>query len=280
MKAGVPDALEGTRGLLLGTGLLLLAAMLEPALPTGFPRWLVTVPALALLLTGLATLPWEGLAAQDRAIEHAAARQWRPIAKHLAWLVVTVVLLLPRLFLAAYGIPHLNPFVGVVPQHWLVRTATVFLFLVLLAPLLYLRGGRLGAAWPAIPPAPRVGAGLRRRDTLLVGVALVLVVWAFVLHAFWAPFSLLQWPPRLWSLTTGARGLAALTFAVLPPAVYFLALTAQTTLAKALLHQPRDAARDRCLAVTGAHILLALTAAFLHGYDLLWIARYESLAQF
>lgn len=280
MRPGVLDAFEGTRGLLSGTALLLLAAMLEPALPGGFPRWLITVPALVLLVAGLVTLPWEGLAAQDRALEHAAARQWRPIAKHLGWLVVTVVLLLPRLFLAAYGVPHLNPLVGLVPQQWLVRAATVFLFLVLLAPLLYLRGGRLGASWPAIPPAPRVGVGLRRRDTLLVGLALVLVVWALVLHAFWAPFSLLQWPPQLWSLTSGARGLASLTFAVLPPAVYFLALTAQATQFKALLMQPRDATRDRCLAATGAHILLTLTAAFLHGYDLLWIARYESLAQF
>lgn len=280
MRAIVPDAVEGTRGLLWANGLLLLAAMLEPALPAGFPRWLVTIPALLLLLAGLVTLPWEGLAAQQRAREHAAARDWRPIAKHLAWLGVTVALLLPRLFLGAYGVPHLNPLVGIVPQQWLVRAATVFLFVVLLAPLLYLRGGRLGAAWPTVPAGTRSGPGLRGRDTLLVGLALLLAAWAFVLHPFWAPFSLLQWPPALWSLTAGARGMAALAFALIPPAVYFLALTAQATLVKALLEQTRDATRDRCLAAALAHVLLTLTAAFLHGYDLLWIARYESLAQF
>lgn len=280
MKAIVPAAVEGTRGLLLGTGLLLVAALLEPALPADFPRWLVTVPALALLAAGLATLPWEGLAAQQRAVALAQARDAGALARRLAWIALTVALLLPRLFLGAYGVPHLNPLVGVVPPLWLVRAGTVFLFLVLLAPLLYLRAGRRGAPWPALAPPPREEAGLGRRDTLLAATALLLLVWAVLLRPFWTPFSLFQWPPETWSLTVGARGVAAVAFALVPPAVYFLALCAQGTLLGRLLRQPRDAARDRCLALAILHTLLILTAAFLHGYDLLWIARYESLAQF
>lgn len=279
MKA-LARAVEGTRGLLQGTGLLLLAALIEPALPAGFPRVLFTVPALLLLLAGLVTLPWEGLAAQQRACALAEARDWRPLARQLPWIAVVVLLLLPRLFLGAYGIPHLNPLVGVVPAHWIVRLATAFLFFVLLAPLLSLRATRQGALWPNQPLPPRRESGIRQRDALLAGTAILLAVWALLLHPFWAPFSLLQWPPALWSLSLGARGVAALAFALVPPAVYFLALCAQGTLFGRLLRQPASSGRDRCLAVAGAHILLILLAAFLHGYDLLWIARYESLAQF
>ncbi|MEK6976569.1 MAG: hypothetical protein AABY18_09535 [Candidatus Thermoplasmatota archaeon] len=280
MRAGIPDAIEGTRGLLLGTALLLVAAMLEPALPATFPRWLFTIPALTLLVTGLCTLPREGLAAQERALTLAEAGEWRHILARIPWLAVAVVLLLPRLFLGAYGIPHLNPLVGLVPQQWVVRLATVFLFVVLLVPILYLRAGRHGAVWPRQSDLHEGDPKLRRRDTLLVGVAAMLVVWALLLEPFWAPFSLLQWPPQLWSLAAGSRGVAALAFALLPPVVLFMALSAQVALARRLLHQPRTPARDRCIAAAGAHLLFILTAAFLHGYDLLWIARYESLAQF
>ncbi len=278
MRLHVSDAIEGTRGLLLGTALLLLAAMTEPALPLSFPRWLFTVPALILLLLGLLTLPREGVAAQDRLLALGEGGDWRPILRRVLWLALAVLLLLPRFFLAAYGIPHLNPLVGLVPQQWVVRFATVFLFVVLLLPTLYLRSGRSGAAWP--PKAADDEAMQRRRDTLLVAVALLLVVWALVLRPFWTPFSLLRWPPALWSLTAGSRGVAALAFALLPPALLLMALNAQAALLRRLAHQPRTPERDRCIAAAGAHVLLVLMAAFLHGYDLLWIARYESLAQF
>lgn len=280
MKADVPDAIEGTRGLLWGTAILLLAAMTEPALPSGFPRVAFTVPALVLLAVGLATLPREGVAAQERAVAMAEACDWRPILKRLLWLGLAVLLLLPRLFLGAYGIPHLNPLVGIVPQQWLVRIATVFLFVVLLLPTLYLRAGRTGHSWPKPPPGDDGTPTQRRRDTLLVGAALILVVWGLLLRPFWSPFSLLMWPPQLWSLSAGARGVAALAFAVLPPTVLFMALNAQVALLRRLEQAGRSPARDRCMAAAALHVLLTLAAALLHGYDLLWIARYQNLAQF
>lgn len=280
MKAHVPDLIEGTRGLLSGTALLLLAAMTEPGLPRDFPRWLFTVPAIALLLIGLVTLPREGVAAQERLIALGEEGNWRKILKRLAWLGIAVVLLLPRLFLGAYGIPHLNPLVGLVPQLWVVRLATMFLFVILLLPTLYLRAGRRGAQWPRPAETKDDTQTVRRRDTLLVGVGLLLVVWGLLLRPFWAPFSLLQWPPELWSLAAGARGVAALAFALVPPAVLFMAMNAQVALVRRLVHSQRTPDRDRCLTAAGVHILLVLLAAFLHGYDLLWIARYESLAQF
>ena len=279
LRLHVPDPIEGTRGLLWGLALLLLAATTEPALPATFPRWTFTIPAIALLLTGLATMPREGLAAQERALELASAGDARTMLKRLPWLALAVALLLPRLFLGAYGVPHLNPLVGLVPQQWLVRLATVFLFVILLLPALYLRAGRHGAKWPR-EHDHEGSPGQRRRDTLLVGLALLLVVWALLLKPFWAPFSLLQWPPELWSLSAGSRGVAALAFAVLPPAVLFMSLSAQVAVLRRLLHAGRDPARDRCIAVASIHVALILTAAFLHGYDILWVARYESLAQF
>jgi hypothetical protein len=275
----VPDAIEGTRGLLLGTAILLLAAMTEPGLPVSFPRLLFTVPALALLVIGLATLPREGVAAQDRAVALADGGEWRPILRRLVWLALVVLLLLPRFFLGVYGIPHLNPLVGLVPQQWVVRLATVFLFVVLLLPTLYLRAGRVGHVWPLEPDGDGTPMQ-RRRDTLLVGALLLLIVWALLLRPFWTPFSLLQWPPELWSLTAGSRGVAALAFALLPPAVLFMALNAQVALLRRLKTTAASPARTRCIAAACVHVLLTLTAAFLHGYDLLWIARYESLAQF
>lgn len=278
MKAQVPDAVEGTRGLLLGTALLLLAAMTEPALPADFPRWLFTVPALVLLVAGLVTLPREGVALQDRLAALGDAGDARALLRGVVWLALAVLLLLPRFFLAAYGVPHLNPLVGLVPQQWVVRLATVFLFVVLLAPTLYLRSGRSGAAWP--PTVADDDALQRRRDTLLVAVGLLLLVWALVLRPFWTPFSLFTWPPGLWSLTAGARGIAALAFALLPPAVLLMALNAQASLLRRLARMPRGPGRDHCLAAACVHVALVLVAAFLHGYDLLWIARYESLAQF
>lgn len=279
-RLNIPDGVEGTRGLLIGTAVLLLAAMLEPALPATFPRWFLTIPAIALLGIGLGTLPREGLAARERSLMLADGDEGRPILRRLAWLGAAVVLLLPRLFLGAYGIPHLNPLVGIVPQQWVVRLATVFLFFALLMPVLYLRAIRYGAVWPRHADVHDGDPTVRMRDTLLVGLGLLLVVWGLLLKPFWAPFSLLQWPPALWSLEAGARGVAALAFALLPPAVLFMALSAQVAVLRRLVNQPRTPARDRCLTATAAHVLLILTAAFLHGYDLLWIARYESLAQF
>ena len=73
---------------------------------------------------------------------------------------------------------------------------------------------------------------------------------------------------------------AALAFAVVPPVVLFMSFAAHMAALRRLLNATRTPDRDRCLAVTGAHMLLLLAAAFLHGYNLLWIARYESLAQF
>ena len=273
----VPDAVEGSRGLLWGTGLLLLAALLEPGLPTGFPKWLFTIPALTLLVAGLLTLPHEGVALQDRLIGLGEAGDARGLLRPVVWLGLAVLLLLPRLFLGAYGIPHLNPLVGLVPTPWVVRVATAFLFVVLLMPTLYLRAGRVGSQWPA---APVDEALQRRRDTLLVAAMLLLVVWALLLRPFWSPFSLLHWPPQLWSLTAGSRGVAALAFALVPPAVLLMALNAQAALLRRLARAPRSPQRDRCLAAAWLHVALVLLAAFLHGYDLLWIARYESLAQF
>lgn len=280
MRLEIPDPLEGTRGLLWGTGFLLLAALIEPALPEGFPLLLITVPAVVLLTIGLATLPRDGLAAHDRTVRLAASLDWRAMLRRLAWIGVAVGLLLPRLFLAGYGIPHMNPVVGLVPQQWIIRLATVFLFVALLVPILYLRAGRRGSAWPRPHELPEGDPQARRHDALLVGIVLLVVVWALMLRPFWTPFSLLQWPPALWSLTTGTRGVAALAFAVVLPAVLFTALAANAALLRVLVDVAPSPDRTKCLTIAVAHIALNLLAAFLHGYNLLWIARYESLAQF
>lgn len=276
----IPDPIEGTRGLLWGTALLLLSALIEPALPGGFPRVLITVPALALLTVGVLTLARDGLAAHDRTIRLAANLDWRAMLGRLVWIGVAVSLLLPRFFLAGYGIPHMNPVVGLVPQQWVIRLATIFLFIVLLAPILYLRAGRRGSAWPRLQELPEGDPQARRHDALLVGIVLLIFVWALMLRPFWTPFSLLQWPPEFWSLTAGTRGVAALAFAVVLPAVLFTALAANAALLRVLLDVEPSPDRTKCLSIAVVHIALTLLAAFLHGYNLLWIARYESLAQF
>lgn len=280
MKWEIPDPIEGTRGLLWGTGLLLLGALVEPGLPAGVPLLLLTVPALLLLATGLVTLPRDGLAAHDRTVRLAAGLDWRAMLRRLTWIGVAVVLLLPRLFLAGYGIPHMNPVVGLVSQQWIVRLATAFLFAALLVPILYLRAGRRGVPWPRPHELPEGDPQARRHDALLIGIALLVVVWALMLRPFWTPFSLLQWPPELWSLTAGTRGVAALAFAVVLPAVLFTALAANAALLRVLLDVAPSPDRTKCLSIAATHIALTLLAAFLHGYNLLWIARYESLAQF
>ncbi len=276
---------HGTRGLGVAAAVLLVASIVEPGLPTGFPRALFVVPAFLLFATGLLTLPREGIAAQDRAFALLdAADPVRPMVRRLVWLGIAVVLLMPRLFLAAYGIPHLNPLTGLVLPDWQRRMALAFLFLVMLAPILYLRSSRRYAPQVEVRRPKDIdadeGGGLDRRDVLLILTYLLLAAWLLLLAPFWRPFSLFAWPPGLGSLTVGVRGVAALAFAVTVPLVLFMSLVAHIALLRRLRERNDwpPAGRVRALAIL--HLALILVAVLLHAYDLLWIARYENLVRF
>ena len=292
-EAGLADrlaravhAVHGTRGLGISAGLLLAISLLEPALPPGFPRILLVIPAFALLVTGLLTLPREGVAAQDRALallEHPAPVA--PMVRRLLWIGLTVFLLLPRVFLGVYAnSPHLNPLAGLVLPDILRRVALAFLFVVLLAPIAYLRSSRRYAPHIRVRRPVEIDraeeGGLDRRDILLILTYLLLVAWAYLLSPFWRPFTLLEWPPGLGSLTQGTRGVAAISFALAPPLVLFASLVAHLTLLRRLRSAKGWPHLRGVTALALVHVALILLAVALHMYDLLWIARYQILSGF
>lgn len=281
--AVVLHAVHGSRGLLAGALGLLLFSLVEPTLPHA-DRTALTLPLLALLVAGLATLPREGVATQQRARAlrgdpHAATR----MARRTLWLVALLMLLSPRVFLAAYGVPHLNPLTGIILPDTQRYLSLLFLFLLLLLAVLYLRSSRRYAPH-ILSRRPRDLARHDRshqeRDTLLWMIVGLALLWGWLLRPFWHPFSLFQWPPALDSLRQGPAGVGSLAFSLTIPLMMFLSLVAHLSLL-------RDIARDdswhedRALAVWATvHAALALTVIILHAYDLLWIAQYRSAVRF
>lgn len=265
---------RGTRALAVCGFLLLALAILEPALPGSMSRLWLVLPVVTLLVLGLLTLPVEGVVAQQRAralLQH--PRPVKPMVQRLVWIALLCILLLPPLFLAAYGIPHLNPFTGLLLPTIQRRISLGFLYFVLLIPIFYLRSSRRYA-----PTIRRGDPEPRTRDGLLVMTYGLGVAWAILLEPFWRPFSLLVWPPDLSSLVAGVRGVAAIAFTLVIPLVLFMSLAAHLEMLRAIWKMgPKEwRARRPLVALAAVHIALILLAVVLHAYDLLWIVRYQA----
>lgn len=275
---------HGSRGLLVGAAGLLFLSLAEPTIPRGLDRTLLTAPLLVLLVAGLATLPREGVAAQQRARSlrddpHGA----RKMARRSPWLILLLLLLAPRVFLAAYGIPHLNPLTGVVLPPTQRYLSLLFLFLLMLLAVLYLRSSRSYASHilPRRPrDLPRSDHSHQERDTLLWMILGLGLLWGWLLRPFWFPSSLLMWPPGLESLSQGPAGVSSLAFSLTIPLILFMNLVAHLS----LLHDIARAGtwhKDARIATWAAiHAGLALAVILVHAYDLLWIAQYRSAVRF
>jgi len=158
------------------------------------------------------------------------------------------------------------------------RIALVFLAAVLLVPILGFRQvrHRLGPG-PVLRPKDLQPTDLEddRRELLLAGIVLLGAVWLLLLQAFWSPFSLLAWPPGFGSFGS-ARGVTALAFTLVVPAVLFAGTAIQAELLRAIRKLAPSRARARLAGLAATHLLLLLTALALHAYDLLWIAKYQA----
>lgn len=273
---------HGTRGLSIGVAALLLSTLLEPVFGPGLGWVFFTVPVLVLLVTGLLTLPREGVAVQDRILA-VARRPGGPsvLLRHAVLPAVLLMLLWPQVFLAAYGIPHMSPLTGFVLPSLQRRLAVAYLFVVLWLPLLALRRTRGLAAIEAVRPRSLPAHDPRhdRREALLLLLVLLGVSWLFLLRTFWQPFTLLMWPPGASSLITGTAGVARLAYTVLLPAALYLRGSAHAVALAALL---RDGWRlhMQAIAVLLLHLGLVLGATALAVYDLLWIVDYQASVRF
>ncbi len=277
-------AIHGSRGILAGSLGLLLLGLADPALPRDLNRTLLTGPLLLVLIAGLLTLAREGVATQQRARtlrnDETATRK---MTRRLLWLLPLTLLLSPRIFLAAYGVPHLNPLTGVIFPDTQRHLALLFLFLLMLLAAMYLRSSKRYA--PHIRSRrprdlPHEDLSHQERDWLLWMVIGIALAWGWLLRPFWHPFSLLQWPPSLNSLQQGAAGVGALAFSLAIPMMLFLNLASHLSLLRDIQiagtwHKDRHIA-----AMAAIHVTLSLTAIILHAYDLLWIAQYRSAVRF
>lgn len=277
-------AVHGSRGLGIAVVAMFVLTIVEPVIPSGAARAMVTIPVFALGLTGLLTLPREGVAVQlrlRRLVQDAGAG--RELAKALVFPFLLMVLLMPQSFLAAYGVPHFSPLTGLVLASFQRRVATAFLFGLLLLPIIHLRRTRRYAP-DVTAQRPMVLADQdpihHRRDVLVVLVLAVVLVWAALLWPFWKPFSLFAWPPSLQSFTVGIRGVAALAYSVFLPALLFIHLAAHAHGIRYLVAHAAWRTHWHRFTLLWIHVALGLVAAGLHIYNLLWIVRYQSLVGF
>ncbi len=283
--ARLVHALHGSRGLLVAVPALMALSLIEPLLPPEVRTTILTVPLMLLVAAALATLPREAAAAQHVVRDlQANGLSVARMARRAAWPAIVCVLLLPRVFLAAVGIPHLNPLTGLVLPSITQTVATAFLFLLLLVPVLYLRGLRHYSAGAGAASAARRPVHLARddpqhrtRDALLVLTLVSGVFWAWLLHPFWQPFSLLAWPPGLGSLES-VRGVASLTYTLALPLVLLQTMAIHLDVIRDVWETGAGAlSRHRGLvAAATAHVVLALGAIALHAYDVLWVVRYQA----
>lgn len=276
--ARVVHALHGTRGLLWGGAGLLVLNLVEPAMGRGVLRTLLVAALFALFLVGLFTLPREGATAIRRARRllhepHAMAR----MARRLAWPVLLIVFLLPRVFLGAtVDSPNLNPLSGLVLPSMIRRIALLFLFLVLLLPIAYLRSSRRYAPDLQVmrpKDLPREDHSHQARDILLVTMAALLVLWGWLLHPYWHPFTLLQWPPSLASLQSGVAGVARVAFSLTIPVVLYMTMVSHLGLVKQIVRSPGR--HHGVLAMALLHVALALLAVVMHARVLLLIVEIQ-----
>lgn len=282
--AAALHAVHGTRGLLVGGLGLLALGLIDPLLPADVNRTLVVAPIFLVLVVGASTLAREGVAVQQRArslarLDSGAVR----VGRLLVWPALLCILLSPRVFLAAYGVPHMTPLTGVILPAAQQRLTHLFLFLVLLIAVLYVRGTR-SYARHILAKRPRdlsrADRSHQERDGLLWMSAFLLVSFGWLLHSFWQPFSLLQWPPGLESLRAGARGVASVSFSLALPLILFTVLAGHASLFGELIRR-RQLGTDHALtAATLLHMALSLGAVALHAYDLLWIAQYRAASPF
>lgn len=276
--------LHGTRGLAAAGLALMVLGIVDPLIPSGVDRTALVLPVFLVLIIGAGTLAREGVAAQARAkaLLHVDAGVKR-LYQRLLWPVLLIVLLAPRLFLGAYGVPHMSPLTGLVLPSIQQRLTHGYLFLVLLVAVLYIRSTRRYARH-IIPKRPKdlstADRSHQERDGMLWMSAAILVAYAVLLRPFWAPFSLLAWPPGLESISVGARGVGSIAFSLVIPLLLFVSVSAHAALARDL--QRRGKIGQRPWLFTGAvlHVVLGLAATALHAYDLLWIAQYRSAAPF
>jgi hypothetical protein len=270
--------LHGSRSLAAAGALVLVLTLTEAVLPEALlPGF--TGLAVALLAVGLLTLPREAAHAQQRMADAVARPDAeRVVARLLVLPLLLLALLLPRLFLGAYGIPHLTPASGLLLPTLVRRLALVFLAAVLLVPVAGFRQARhrLGPG-PVARPRDLGAHDLEddRRELLLGTTAIVGGVWLLLLQDFWTPFSLLGWPPGLGSLAS-ARGVTALAFALVVPAVLFAGMALDAELLRSVRALAPSRRRTRLLLLAGAHLALLLIGLALHAYDLLWIAKYQA----
>lgn len=282
--AAALHAVHGTRGLLVGGLGLLALGLIDPLLPADISRIALVLPIFIVLVAGAATLAREGVAVQQRARSLAHADHGaRRLASVLVWPAALCILLAPRIFLAAYGVPHLNPLTGVILPAAQQRLTILFLFLILLVAVVYLRSTRRYARH-ILPKRPRdlsrADRSHQERDGLLWMGTFLLVAYAWLLHSFWQPFSLLHWPPGLESLSAGARGVASISFSLALPLILFHSVAGHAGLLGDLVKR-RALGQDHArTAAVCAHILLSLGAAAMHAYDLLWIAQYRAAVPF
>ncbi len=277
-------AARGTRGLTVAAALLLLAAAVEPALPDAFPNIVYTLPLLVLLAAGLLTLPREAIAVQGRArslLDNPGAP--KRMMKRAAWGVVVVFVLSPNIFLAVQGAPHLSPLAGLALPEMIRWVSLLGLALTLLLVVLYLRSSRSYA--PSIAtrrPREFDDKEHDRWEVLVVLLFVIVVAWGWMLQGFWRPFSLFQWHGVEFggyfaSLTLGARGIAGLAFAVLPPALLFIVLSAHAEILWEIGRRRSWRDEVKVAALAGLHGAFCLLGIILHTYNLLWIVRFRSM---
>lgn len=276
--------LHGSYGIFAGATLFLILAWAEPALPRGTDLLLFVGPLFLILAIGLITLPREGVAAQQRAVAVLSSPDGPQVmARRLIWPIALCILLAPRIFLAAYGVPHLNPLTGVITPGVQLRLTVTFLFGVLLVPALYLRASRRYA--PQIKTSrpselEQNDFTHTQRDLLLAMTGLLLIAWAWLLRPFWFPFSLFGWPPSLASLHEGARGVGSVAFALIIPAMLWMSLAAHLGTLWTVGRGGTWSEHRRCVMLAALHIGFIVFAIVLHIYDLLWIAQYRRAVGF
>lgn len=275
---------RGTRGLTFAAALLVGFAALEPTFSSGFPTIVYTFPLVVVGMVGLVTLPREGVAvhARARAVLEDPDGPKRML-KRAVWGAAVCVALFPNVFLAVQGIPHLSPLAGLALPELVRWISLMGLVVVLLLVVLYLRSSRGYAAEIATPYRDELSEGdVARRDVLAVSLVVIFVGWAWMLQGFWRPFSLLEWhgldvEAYFASLGLGARGVAGIAFAVVPPALLFLVISAHLDLLWQVGRRGLWREKRQVAALAFLHVGLCVLGVALHLYNVLWIVRFRSL---